>query len=270
MSKWMSNAPVYYALAQARFNPVNMMSKYVDEIQDRLRGEYPQFGKQQLTQLVIPGHGQAQGASPQVEQTTSWLLTRSDGTAGFILAPWGITFHTIHYQTHEQFIPELLAGLKTVHDVVKLDHVSRLGLRYLDAVLPRNGETVEEYLVGGLHGIKFDATRRYTMTESMFTTEVKPLLSTGTLVTRVYRMNAPLGYPVDIAPNGLAVNPAFVVKEPLEHVVIDTDHFVEGQMPLDMNRLDEQLLSLHGIIKSVFVATTTDYARKAWGLITGE
>ena len=263
MSERMSNAPVYYALAQAQFNPVNMMAKYVDEIQDRLREGYPQFSTQQVLQLVIPG--QTQGASPQVVPTTFWRLTRSDGTAGFILAPSSITFHTTHYQTHEQFIPELLTGLKTVHEVVKLDHVSRLGLRYLDAVLPHNDESVEEYLVGGLHGIEFDATRRYTMTESMFTTKVNPLLSTGTLVTRVYQRNALLGYPADIFPSSdLAVNPAFVVEEPVEHAVIDTDHFVEGRMALDMDRLNKQLLSLHEIVKSMFGATTTAYARKAW------
>lgn len=33
----MSNAPVYYALAQAQFNPVAAMSKYVDQIQDEGR-----------------------------------------------------------------------------------------------------------------------------------------------------------------------------------------------------------------------------------------
>lgn len=34
---------------------------------------------------------------------------------------------------------------------------SRLGLRYLHAVLPGAGENAREYLVGGLHGIDFNA-----------------------------------------------------------------------------------------------------------------
>ena len=37
MSEKMSNAPVYYALAQAQFNPVAAMAKYVYEVQDLLR-----------------------------------------------------------------------------------------------------------------------------------------------------------------------------------------------------------------------------------------
>lgn len=260
----MSNAPVYYALAQAQFNPVAAMAKYVDQIQDRLRREYPLYDTQQVTHLVIPAPGQAQPTEPQIAHMVSWLITKSDRTAGFILTPSAITFHTTHYQTHNEFLPELLRGLMAVHEEVTLDHVGRLGLRYLDAVLPRFGETVEQYLVGGLHGIEFNAARRYTMTESVLATETRPLCPNGTLVARAHRMTAPLGFPPDMQPNGLMVNPKFALQEPLEHAVIDTDHFVEGRMPIDMDRLEEQLVSLHGTIKDVFHAMTTDHARTMW------
>lgn len=265
MSDRMSNAPVYYALAQAQFNPVAAMSKYVDQIQDRLRREgYPLYEPQQVTHLVVPSPSQSQQAEPQIVHTVSWLITRGDRTAGFILAPSAITYHTTQYDTHNEFIPELLRGLAAVHEVATLDHVSRLGLRYLDAVLPRAGESVEQYLVGGLHGIEFNATQLSSLTESVFATDTSPLVKTGTLVTRVHRITAPLGFPPDMQPSGLIINPKFEVKEPRAHAVIDTDHFVEGRMPIDMDNLDKQLLSLHATIKSVFRATTTDHARDAW------
>ncbi|GMV69555.1 MAG: hypothetical protein AMXMBFR76_19940 [Pseudomonadota bacterium] len=263
----MSNAPVYYALAQAQFNPVAAMAKYVDQIQDRLRREgYPLFETQQVTHLVVPAAGQAQSAEPQIAHRVSWLITKSDRTAGFILAPSAITYHTTHYDTHKEFIPELLRGLAAVHETVTLDHVGRLGLRYLDAVLPRvdRGETVEQYLVGGLHGIEFSAARRYTMTESVFATETRPLCPNGTLVARVHKMTGPLGFPPDLQLNDLVVNPRFALQEPLEHAVIDTDHYVEGRMPIGTDMLREQLLSLHGKIKDVFGAMTTDLARTVW------
>jgi uncharacterized protein (TIGR04255 family) len=261
----MSNAPVYYALAQAQFNPVAAMAKYVDQIQDRLRREgYPLFEPQQVTHLIVPGPGQTQQTAPQIEQSVIWLITRADRTAGFILAPSAISFHTTHYDTHNEFIPELLRGLAVVHGVATLDHVSRLGLRYLDAVLPRADESVEQYLVGGLHGIVFNATQRYKLTESVFGTDTGPLVQTGTLVTRVHRMTAPLGFPPDMQPNGLMINPMFEVTESRAHAVIDTDHYVEGRMPIDMARLAEQVRSLHATIKSVFGATTTDHARETW------
>ncbi|PJJ97858.1 TIGR04255 family protein [Lysobacteraceae bacterium NML75-0749] len=261
----MSNAPVYYALAQAHFNPVAAMAKYVEQIQDRLRREgYPLFESQQFMQLAVPGLGPGQPQEPQIQQAVSWLMMRSDRTAGFILGPATITFHTTHYQTHNEFIPELLRGLAAVHDAVALDHVSRLGLRYLDAVLPRDGETTEQYLVGGLHGIRFNAARQHAMTETVFATDTGPLVTKGMLVVRVYRMVAPLGFPPDMLPDGLAIAPQFDIKEPRSHAIIDTDHYVQDQMPMDLNKLNDQLLSLHGTIKSVFEATTTDHARSAW------
>jgi len=265
MSEKMSNAPVYYALAQAHFNPVAAMAKYVDQIQDRLRRDgYPLFEPQQIMQLVVPGPGQGQQQEPQIQQAVSWLMTNSDRTAGFILGASTITYHTTHYQTHNEFISELLRGLAAVHEAVSLDHVSRLGLRYLDAVLPRPGESAEQYLVGGLHGIDFNATRQHAMTESVFATETSPLVSKGTLVVRVYRMTAPLGFPPDMLPAGLTIAPKFDVKEPREHATIDTDHYVQGRMAVEMGKLNEQLVSLHATIKSVFGATTTDHARRAW------
>ena len=103
------------------------------------------------------------------------------GPAGFILTASSITFHTTHYQTSNEFIPELLRGLKAVHEVVKLDHIGRLGLRYLDAVLPQLGENVDQYLADGLHGVRFGATQRYALNESVFETEGDPLVSKGTL-----------------------------------------------------------------------------------------
>lgn len=261
----MPNAPVYYALAQAQFNPVAAMSKYVDEIQDRLRRQgYPLFEPQQVTHLVVPSPNQAQQAEPQITHTVSWLITRGDRTAGFILAPSAVTYHTTHYETHDEFIPELLRGLAAVYEVASLDYVSRLGLRYLNAVLPRRDESVEQYLVAGLHGIEFNATQRYRLTESVFGTDTGPLVQTGTLVTRVYRVIAPLGFPPDMQPNGLMINPKFEVTELRAHAVIDTDHFVEGRMPIEMDDLGKQVLSLHATIKSVFGATTTDHARDAW------
>lgn len=265
MSERMSNAPVYYALAQAHFNPVAAMAKYVDQIQDRLRREgYPLFEPQQVTHLVVPGPGQAQQAEPEIRHTASWLITRSDRQAGFILGPSTITYRTTHYETHQEFIPELLRGLKAVHDVVALDHVSRLGLRYLDAVLPQADETTDQYLVSGLHGVDFDATRRYMLTESVFETDTQPLVPKGTLVTRVHKMTGPLGFPPDMTPNGLKINPSFDMKAPCAHAVIDTDHYVQGQMTVDIDKIGEQLLSLHATIKSVFRSTTTDHARKTW------
>ena len=264
MAKRLSNAPVYYALAQAQFNPVAAMGKYVDEVQDRLRKSgYPLFEPQQHMQLQIMSGGQPV-TQPQVAQTASWLITKADRTSGFILTANALTFHTTHYETSVEFIEEFLRGLNAVHDVVMLEHVSRLGLRYLDAVLPTVGESVDDYFAPGVHGISFGASQRYAMSESVFNTECCPLVNAGTLVLRVLKATATLGFPPDMIPNGLQPMSKFDMTVVRPHGIIDTDHFVEGTMPLDFEKIREQIFSLHSLVGIASRAITTEHARTIW------
>jgi uncharacterized protein (TIGR04255 family) len=264
----MWHAPVYYALVQAQFNPIANMVKYVDEIQDQLRqSDYTLFDPKEVTHLQF---GNTAGQEPKVAHSISWVITKEDRSAGFILTTSSLTFHTTHYRTKEEFIPELLRGLEIVHNGVKLSYLNRLGLRYLDAVLPLPKETVAQYLVGGLHGIDFKAERNYSFMESVFDTECSPLLTKGKLISRVMQRKAALGYPSDIMPYGLVPMKRFEIKDTRSHGIIDTDHFVEGRMPLDFAQLKEQLLSLHATHKLAFEATITDHAKRVWSGDTNE
>lgn len=38
-------------------------------------------------------------------------------------------------------------------------------------------------------------------------------------------------------PTGLAIAPQFEIKEAREHAIIDTDHYVQGRMPVEMDKL---------------------------------
>lgn len=261
----MTKAPVYYALAQAQFNPVAAMAKYVDEIQDILRREgYTLFEPQEITQLQFVATAGQTPTKPEVMKVTNWLISKADRTAGFILGSSSLAHHTTHYETRNEFLPELIHGLKTVHKVVSLDHIARLGLRYLDAVIPGEGEQVSQYLSDGLQGISFGAKQRYAMSESVFETETGPIMQSGTLVARVYRATSPLGYPPDLIPHGLQPMPRFQRNDTISHAVIDTDHFIEGRMPIDFEQFTAQLASLHAGIRQSFEATITPYAEEVW------
>jgi len=266
VSEKLSNAPVYYALAQAQFNPVAAMGRYVDEIQDRLRRQgYTLFEPLQTPQLQFTDPAGKPMSEPVVVPMISWLITKEDRSSGFILGTSSIAFHTTHYETRHEFISALMLGLKNVHEVVQLDHISRLGLRYLDAVLPLPDETVNQYLVNGLHGLQVNAKLRYSRSESVFDTETGPLLPNGTLIIRIHQSYALLGYPPDMIPNGLQPMQKFNMLEPKDHAIIDTDHFVLGTMPLDFEQIKDQSMTLHATIKKVlFEDTITEHAKKIW------
>ena len=54
MGTKMNNAPVFYTLAQVRFNPVSVMGDYVPKIQERLRQTgFPDFRKEVLHRIEL-------------------------------------------------------------------------------------------------------------------------------------------------------------------------------------------------------------------------
>ncbi len=264
MSEKMLNAPVYYTLTQAQFNPVAAMEKYIDEIQDKLRlSGYTLFEAQKITQLRFQSSSSASTKAEFVELPI-WQFTRANQSAGFTLGKSSLAFHTTRYETHKQFFNEFLSVLEIVHNIVKLEHLSRLGLRYLNAVLPKNDETVNQYLVTGLHGITLDIARRYSLNESVFDTEVAHSPFKGNLVNRVHYKSGPLDYPADMLPNNLLRKEQFAITENIPHAVIDIDHFIEGQVPLNIKQAEALLFSLHAGIKRAFFATITDFAKSTW------
>ena len=56
------------------------------------------------------------------------------------------------YGTYERFSEMFLSGLAIVDKAIRLDFTEQGGLRYLDRVVPREGETVADYLVPGVLG----------------------------------------------------------------------------------------------------------------------
>lgn len=254
----MSKAPLYHAMAQAQFNPIAAMGNYINAIQDKLRLEgYTLFDPQKITQLHFNTDSSSTPKADVIELPV-WRITKPDRSAGFILGQSFLAFHTTNYQTHRQFFDDFLLGLQIIHSITHLEHLSRLGLRYLNAVLPPENESVNQYLESGLHGMPLDETPRYSLIESVFDT------SQGTLVSRVHHRKGPVGYPPDMAPSELVSLPQFAIKDNISHAIIDIDHFTENQIPINLQRVMSNLTSLHKGITDAFQATITTHARERW------
>src|SRR5258708_39427803 len=148
----MRHAPVYYTLIQVRFNPLLALDSYVAKIQDQLRRrEYPDTQKGVMAAFnlnIVGGAGGSNSPPPPVPvtQTTRYSFSNVQKTAGFILDQAALTYHATEYEDFANFAGEFLKGLSIVHEEVELSYTDRIGLRYLDAVFPKEKENLSEYL----------------------------------------------------------------------------------------------------------------------------
>ena len=129
MGKKLRRAPVYFTLAQVRFNAVLALDSYVPKIQDQLRRQgYPDVKKGTLTTFNLNVGNPAEAGVPQVpiSQTTRYTFSKIDKSEGFILDQAALSFQTTEYDTFDSFAEALIKGLEIVNEAVNLSTLTAL------------------------------------------------------------------------------------------------------------------------------------------------
>lgn len=263
MGKKLTNAPVYYTVAQVQFNPVLDLDGYIPAIQSKLReAHFPDYKKDIVQRLVLPFGGAEQGqmAAPTLTPQSRYLFGDIDGRSLFLLETNALSFQTTDYDTFETFSEVFLKGLSILHDALRLDFVERIGLRYLDAVHPsKDGETLREFLVPEVLGLALrgEGQLQQSVSETIVST------AAGQLVSRVLIRHGYIGLPVELAGLAPVIDPRFTQRESL-HAIVDTDASIGHREVFELPKVGSRLTALHDEIVKSFNATVTDHARDSW------
>ncbi|MDR9893275.1 TIGR04255 family protein [Aetokthonos hydrillicola Thurmond2011] len=255
----MTLAPVFYTLAQVQFNPIAQMSDYVARLQERhRRSGFPDFRAENQVELTIRRLEEAQ---PDVQpiQHTRWSFTNTQRTEGYFLLSNALVFHTTTYDTFADFLNKTISGLKLVHEIVELAYVEKIGLRYLNAVVPIDNDTLQQYLNPSLLG--FSANLEGRLSHSF--TETVTAIEDGNLVARAIITNGALALSPDLIPLQLELQLRFREIN-CQNTVLDTDYFIVKRNNFDLEEIENQLLKSHEIITNAFKVSVTDYAREKW------
>lgn len=257
----LSKAPVYYTLAQVRFNPVWSIDQYSSAIQEAFRRRgYADARKETLATLELVGAAQQNPEiKPNVQQSTRYLYSNSEQNFGFVLHFNALTCHTTEYDVFDTFLDRFMDALETVHSIVGLDFSERVGVRYLDAIIPSGKKLAHEYLVGEIRGLrgKFPGRPLHTFFENSFATE------THTVVSRALVLTGKVGFPPDLVPVPLVVAKQFAEADG-EHCILDTDCFFERRQRFSLQNLRASLLSVQEQASSVFRQLVTAEALEEW------
>ncbi len=263
MGKKMSNAPVYFTVGQVRFNPVLNMDGYLATIQEKMRKvHFPDFKREVVQQLIVPFASPSdvvQVPTPSFVPQARCVFGNIEGTSEFVLENNALALQTTAYDTFEVFSRMLLKGLGIVHDVVRLDFTERIGLRYLDAVLPKTGESLNDYLTSEVLGLsnKLMGIKSHSLSETITMNTI------GQMVSRVIIRDGHIGLPHELMSLAPPIDKRFSQQEG-RHSIIDTDAFVEKREAFSLDKLESTLQSLHDEILRSFRATVTPYALKSW------
>lgn len=258
MGNPLKNPPVYLTLAQVRFNPILKLADFLPSIQESFRqAGYPDFERQQIISIQVTlNDGQQQ---PNLVPQDKFQFGNVDKTHLFILDGQSLTLQSTNYGHFEAFSECFLTGLAIVNVVVKLAYIDRIGLRYLDRVMPMADESVDLYLADQVHGLtsRLGGKPVHSFTEAL--NEVGSIK----LLSRVVIQDGPLSFPPDLQPGNMNVADRFVSYVG-RSAILDNDGFMETREAFDADKVASHLDFIHKVIGAAFKATATAHAFSTW------
>lgn len=178
-----------------------------------------------------------------------------------------MTFQTTHYETFDPFLSAFLRGLEIVHKHAELSFSERLGVRYLDAVVPSQGEDVTAYLTSSVLGLMASLAPRALVHA---VSETRTQLDKSTLISRATIFRKPdtdldgrVAFPPDLQPEQLRIADKFANIRGT-YAVIDTDSWWEDRESFNLQVIEKRYRYLHEEIRRSFDLMITPHAVKTW------
>lgn len=143
MGRVLSKPPVFHTLVQININEIPNFKDVIDVIhQEFYKLGFIEKRTEEIEELEFTSHV----VQPKVKKMTSWHFINFEQDAGFVVNPSFIVFHTTNYSSFDNFIKNVLLGVSVINKHLDVVVIERLGMRYLDAVIIKNGQRIDNYL----------------------------------------------------------------------------------------------------------------------------
>lgn len=255
----MPNAPLAYVLAAVRFDAQLALDRHIPALRERLQADFPRYQPGHETVVQIS----AGGGAPQTDSAQHFNFAAADNRHGIILGRETLVFHATAYRTYEDFGVRLGAVLAHVGAELKHLFVRRIGLRYVDIIIPEEDETPDDYVVPGLRCLP-ELTLTSRARSGLAISEFK--LDEGALVIRYATASGPIGLPPDLQPLTLAEPDVLKRLAPVTRMsaLLDFDRFAPLEEMFDASQLKARFDRLHENHSVAFRELTTEHAKDVW------
>jgi uncharacterized protein (TIGR04255 family) len=257
------NQPLFYVLASLRFQRWLSLPSKIADIQDALRERFPLINQVYFADPT-------QGAAPPKPTTepAAWAFHTADRSLGCQITHEQIVVHTTRYNRFSDFAEVFKFVLEAAEPHVKHFDVGAIGIRYLDRISPREGESLSDYLPAQylpkpLSEVGFSVESG--LSQTVYRTR------TGVLQARFWAGQQYVSVPDDLVPIFVMtqeLEPAGPVLPPLAQGdgILDSDSIWSSLTPVRIG-VDEavaKLNALHVHSNEFFRTICTEKAFAAW------
>jgi len=204
-------APLMEVVCQVRFPPIlRIANEQPAEFQERIRAQFPQMGIEQgmLVKFAPPAP-----PLPIDTQPAIYRFSSADGQTAVSLATDFFALSTQAYTHWRDFAQLFDLVQQAASEVYRLPYATRIGLRYINRVRPdRLGVDGRENILGLI---------RPELTAAL---RVAPLTAANAMLSQITWSQGA---------ERLVLRVGFGADESAAFILLDFDHFVEGQTALD-------------------------------------
>lgn len=261
LGKW-TNPPLAYVAAEIGISPHYSAAQYVPAIQQSLREIYPRTIE--AAELTVDLGGVNAAPMPQ----PVWHLLMADSSRGVFVGTRAIAMHATHYPDFPTFAGWMARMLEAIEASGLNPFVERIGLRYIDYILPSADHQPADYLASALRGVtpKGAGQAQSSMWIASFP------FDNCTVSARIAASAPKLGNSV-LPPNFSALplaKPKPMIeaeerfKQGLPFGFIDTDCAQLVGLPFNAQTLASKFATMHDYVSVTFKAFMSELAVKEW------
>lgn len=257
----MNNAPVVYVIGVVRFPVIADFDTFAKEFAAGIADEYPAPKDLEIPQISL--HLGDQGVQVQSETGLIWQYRSADYKWAVFLNKDVVGLHTIAYTDHAEFLERMLRVVEVAARSTQIRLVETIALRYLDLVVPREGESLSQYVDDKVLPGAIDVAG-LTIIEGV--TSLNMDTGKGSLL-RVQIARKPAAvFPVDLNSPLLLDNKWNIPRPSGDFATLDADHSMtmSPPSPIDLGQLKDNMFNLRQPIRDIFDKITTQHAMEVW------
>jgi len=249
-------SPLIFVLAQVKITPVLDIESKIPMLQEALRKQgYPRLAERNI-ETTVRG---PDAHNIQKESHHQWEFIDKAKRASVLVDFDSICFQVTQYDLFETFIASMKTALETFEACLAPDLVTRLGLRFVDLVVPSEGKEIRSYFTDSLRGFTIDEAneRKAFFSESVHVTGPDSMF-----VHRYVEAKSGFGFPPDLLPVQLTFPQDPRRESPFG--LLDMDHMLTREFDFSVEEIIARFWTLHNHQTKAFEASVKPEAIEEW------